>query len=76
LIYGSKEANEAKDMAANYWESTQRRFWQFSKQELADLREKLEVEEENLVKTFPLPQLRHLSIYFNQREHCHPSGHL
>jgi cyclin C len=54
-------------MAANYWESTQRRFWQFSKQELADLREKLEVEEETLVKTFPLPQLRHLSMYFNQR---------
>ncbi len=55
-------------MAANYWESTQRRFWQFSKPELAELREKLEVEEENLVKTFPLPQLRHLSIYFNQRK--------
>ena len=63
-------------MAANYWESTQRRCWQFSKQELAELREKLEVEEENLVKTFPLPQLRHLSIYFNQREYCHPLVHI
>jgi cyclin-C len=59
-------------MAANYWESTQRRFWQFSKQELAELREKLEVEEETLVKAFPLPILRHLSIYFNQREYSHP----
>lgn len=58
-------------MAANYWESTQRRFWQFSKKELADLREKLEVEEETLVKAFPLPVLRHLSIYFNQREYIH-----
>jgi len=62
-------------MAANYWESTQRRFWQFSKQELAELREKLEVEEETLVKAFPLPILRHLSMYFNQREHNHPPFH-
>ncbi len=54
-------------MAANYWESTQRRYWQFSKAELARLREKLEDEDQNLVQAYPLPQLRHLSIYFNQR---------
>jgi cyclin-C len=58
-------------MAANYWESTQRRFWQFSKQELAELRQKLEDEEQNLVQAYPLPQLRHLSIYFNQRQWSH-----
>ncbi|KAJ8128553.1 hypothetical protein O1611_g5079 [Lasiodiplodia mahajangana] len=55
-------------MAANYWESTQRRHWQFSKDELAQMREKLEESEQSLVQMFPLPQLRHLSIYFNQRE--------
>lgn len=55
-------------MAANYWESTQRRHWQFSKDELSQLREKLEESEQSLVQMFPLPQLRHLSIYFNQRE--------
>lgn len=55
-------------MAANYWESTQRRSWQFSKDELAQMREKLEESEQSLVQLFPLPQRRHLSIYFNQRE--------
>lgn len=55
-------------MAANYWESTQRKHWQFSKPELARLRQKLEDEDKNLVQAYPLPQLRHLSIFFNQRE--------
>jgi len=55
-------------MAANYWESTQRKHWQFTKLELAQLRQKLEDEDKNLVQTYPLPQLRHLSIFFNQRK--------
>ncbi|KAI1815763.1 cyclin-C [Poronia punctata] len=54
-------------MAANYWESSQRRCWQFSKDELAQMREKLEESEQNLVHMFPLPQQRHLSIFFNQQ---------
>ncbi|KAH8684668.1 cyclin-like protein [Tricladium varicosporioides] len=54
-------------MAANYWESTQRRHWQFTKPQLDELRENLEGEEPNLVQMYPLPQLRHLSIYFNQQ---------
>ncbi|KAI1278509.1 cyclin domain-containing protein [Xylaria sp. FL0933] len=54
-------------MAANYWESTQRRHWQFSKDELAQMREKLEESEQSLVQMFPLPQRRHLNIYFNQQ---------
>ncbi|KAI0424829.1 cyclin domain-containing protein [Xylaria sp. FL1042] len=54
-------------MAANYWESTQRRNWQFSKDELAQMREKLEESEQSLVQMFPLPQRRHLNIYFNQQ---------
>ena len=53
-------------MAANYWESTQRKYWQFTKSELADLRQKLEDEDKILVQTYPLPQLRHISIFFNQ----------
>jgi len=55
-------------MAANYWESSQRRYWQFSKEELAQMREQLEEREQSIVQMFPLPQRRHLSIYFNQRE--------
>lgn len=56
-------------MAANFWESTQRKHWQFTKDELAAMRQKLEDEEPSMVSMFPLPQLRHLNIYFNQREH-------
>lgn len=55
-------------MAANFWESSQRRCWQFTKQQLAEIRQKLEDEDQNLVQAYPLPQLRHLSIYFNQRK--------
>lgn len=54
-------------MAANYWESTQRRHWQFSREQLDGLRKDLEVEDQNLVQMYPLAQLRHLSIYFNQQ---------
>lgn len=55
-------------MSANYWESTQRRHWQFTKEQLASMRQKLEDDNAELVRMFPLPQQRHLNIYFNQRE--------
>ncbi|EKD12273.1 cyclin domain-containing protein [Drepanopeziza brunnea f. sp. 'multigermtubi' MB_m1] len=54
-------------MAANYWESTQRRHWQFTRQQLEELRQQLEDEDPNLVKMYPLPEVRHQSIYFNQQ---------
>ncbi|OTB01598.1 hypothetical protein M426DRAFT_323357 [Hypoxylon sp. CI-4A] len=54
-------------MAANYWESTQRRFWQFTKEELAQMRDELERSEQALVQMFPLPRRTHLNIYFNQQ---------
>nr|Q2GVK1.2 RecName: Full=RNA polymerase II holoenzyme cyclin-like subunit [Chaetomium globosum CBS 148.51] len=54
-------------MAANYWESTQRKHWQFTKQDLAAIRQRLDDEDPGLVQMFPLPQLRHLNIYFNQQ---------
>lgn len=53
-------------MAANYWESTQRKYWQFTKLELSNLRQELEEEDRTLVQTYPLPQIRHISIFFNQ----------
>ena len=34
------------------------------------MRQKLEDESADLVRMFPLPQARHLAIYFNQRESC------
>ncbi|KAJ0164691.1 RNA polymerase II holoenzyme cyclin-like subunit [Colletotrichum tanaceti] len=54
-------------MAANYWESTQRRFWLFPKDELQAVRQKLEDDNAELVQMFPLPQPRHLAIFFNQQ---------
>ncbi|KAF5008286.1 hypothetical protein FDECE_5424 [Fusarium decemcellulare] len=54
-------------MSANYWESTQRRFWQFTKDQLTTMRQKLEDDNAELVRMFPLPQQRHLNIYFNQQ---------
>ena len=57
-------------MAANYWASTQRRHWQFSRESLNELRQQLEDEEKTIVQQYPLPDRRLLSILFNQRKHC------
>ncbi|KAI9787166.1 MAG: RNA polymerase II holoenzyme cyclin-like subunit [Geoglossum umbratile] len=54
-------------MAANYWASTQHRYWQSSKQELAEKRKRLEDDDRALVQQYPLPERRFLSIYFNQQ---------
>ncbi|KAI9862141.1 MAG: RNA polymerase II holoenzyme cyclin-like subunit [Trichoglossum hirsutum] len=54
-------------MAANYWASTQRLYWQFSKQKLAETRRRVEDEDRALVQQYPLPERRFLSIYFNQQ---------
>lgn len=54
-------------MAANYWASTQRRHWQFTKDQLSDIRERLEDSDRGLVQQYPLPDRRLLSVYFNQR---------
>ncbi|KAK7949069.1 RNA polymerase II holoenzyme cyclin-like subunit [Apiospora aurea] len=54
-------------MAASFWESTQRRYWMFSKEELAQMREKLCDEDPKLVQSYPLPDWKYLYIYFNQQ---------
>ncbi|KAM4066904.1 RNA polymerase II holoenzyme cyclin-like subunit [Hirsutella rhossiliensis] len=54
-------------MSANYWQSTQRRHWLFTKEQLASVRQKLEDDNADLIRMFPLPQPRHLAIYFNQQ---------
>lgn len=56
-------------MSANYWESTQRRHWLFTKDQLNAMRAKLEEDNAELGRMFPLPQPRHLYIFFNQREY-------
>ncbi|SLM40250.1 rna polymerase ii holoenzyme cyclin-like subunit [Lasallia pustulata] len=54
-------------MAANYWASTQRRHWQFTKDALLDIRQKLEDEDRALVQQYPLPDRRVQSHFFNQQ---------
>ena len=55
-------------MAANYWASTQRRHWCFSREKLAELREKLRERDMDSHAHYPLPDDRLLSIYFSQRK--------
>ncbi|KAK7513549.1 cyclin-like protein [Phyllosticta citriasiana] len=54
-------------MAANYWNSTQFRFWTFSKPKLALMRRSLEDENKDLVQKFALPDRRLLSVYFSSQ---------
>jgi cyclin C len=54
-------------MAANYWDSSQRKFWTFTRKELADMRRAQEVENSQLHSQFPLPDRRLLNIYLHQR---------
>jgi cyclin-C len=55
-------------MAANFWASTQRRHWLFSKEKLAEIRDNLKEQDKLAHSQFPLPDSRLLNIYFNQRE--------
>ncbi|RJE18275.1 hypothetical protein PHISCL_09388 [Aspergillus sclerotialis] len=54
-------------MAANYWVSTQRRYWLFSREKLAEAREKLKERDNVAYSQLPLPDQRLLNIYFSQQ---------
>ena len=54
-------------MAANYWSSTQKMSWTFSKTQLAEMRKKLEDKDRQLISQYPLPDRRMLNIYFSQQ---------
>ncbi|KAL8738373.1 MAG: hypothetical protein Q9181_000844 [Wetmoreana brouardii] len=54
-------------MAANYWASTQRLHWQFTRTELQEIRQELESDDHTLIQQYPLPDRRLLSIFFNQQ---------
>lgn len=55
-------------MAANFWASTQRRHWLFSREKLAETRDRLRDRDKVTHSQFPLPDQRLLNIYFNQRK--------
>ncbi|KAL4893523.1 cyclin-like protein [Aspergillus ambiguus] len=54
-------------MAANYWVSTQRRHWLFTRERLADIREGFKERDKVAYSQFPLPDQRLLNIYFSQQ---------
>ncbi|KAL4807696.1 RNA polymerase II holoenzyme cyclin-like subunit [Aspergillus unguis] len=54
-------------MAANYWASTQRKHWLFTRERLAEIRENFKEKEKTAHSQFPLPDQRILNIYFNQQ---------
>ncbi|KAI5362648.1 putative cyclin [Septoria linicola] len=54
-------------MAANYWDSTQAKFWTFTKDELADKRRALERANQPLHNKYTTPERRLMSIYFQQQ---------
>lgn len=54
-------------MAANYWASTQRRHWLFTREKLADVRDRLREQDKVAHSQYQLPDQRLLNIYFNQR---------
>lgn len=54
-------------MAANYWTSTQRRHWLFTREKLAEVRDKQREKDMVAHTQFPLPDQRMLNIYFSQR---------
>ena len=53
-------------MASNYWDSTQAKFWTFTKAELTDLRKQLSDANPQIHNKYPLPDRRLINIYIQQ----------
>lgn len=54
-------------MASNYWDSTQAKFWTFTRDELNDTREALQNANKNAVAKCPLPDPRLVNIFLQQQ---------
>jgi cyclin-C len=54
-------------MAANYWTSTQRRFWHFSPSQLASIRSALTAQNAAIVSQYPIPDPRHILIFLKDQ---------
>lgn len=55
-------------MAANYWDSTQRTYWTFTKDQLEDIRNQQQKDNQELHTKYPLPEPRLMNIYIQQRQ--------
>lgn len=56
-------------MAADYWASTQYKYWLFSQDTLYDIRDEIEAESAKVIKEHPLPDRRLMLIYIRDRLH-------
>ena len=54
-------------MAANYWTSTQRRFWLFTDSQLASIRSSQMTQNNNALSQYPLPDRRHILIFLKEQ---------
>ncbi|KAL6248329.1 RNA polymerase II holoenzyme cyclin-like subunit [Rhinocladiella similis] len=54
-------------MAANYWTSTQRKFWTFTPDKLVDIRDDLEKQNAKIIEQYPYPDRRHMMIFLRDR---------
>ncbi|KEF55770.1 uncharacterized protein A1O9_08521 [Exophiala aquamarina CBS 119918] len=54
-------------MAANYWTSTQRTFWTFTPEKLAQIRDDLEKANAKVFEQYPYPDRRHVFIFIRDR---------
>jgi len=66
----SREPLTAAAMAANYWDSTQAKYWTFTKDELAAMRHDLQEHNKLLHSKHPLPERRHMNVFLQQRKQC------
>ena len=54
-------------MAANYWTSTQRKFWTFTPERLVEVRDELEKANAKVLEQYPYPDRRHMFIFLRDR---------
>lgn len=54
-------------MSANYWTSTQRKYWTFTPEKLAEKRRELEKAYPKIYEQYPYPDRRHLLIFVRDR---------
>lgn len=54
-------------MAANYWTSTQRKFWTFTPEKLAEIRDDLEKQHAKLLEQYPYPDRRMMFVFIRDK---------
>lgn len=54
-------------MAANYWTSTQRKYWTFTPEKLAEIRDDLERQHAKVIEQYPYPDPRLMFVFLRDR---------